>query len=191
MLVAEKVCVSRKGEGGFSLMELLLALVVIMTLAAVAIPNLMRARMAANEASAVASLRTVANAMMEYQAAYPNIGFAVRLANLGGRGVSPCTPTTSNACLIDDALAAGVKSGYEIAATGLADVNSGINTAFQAGAAPISYNRTGAAAFCATEDGSVRSDSNQSGKDTSGTSWATCHNWGNTGSSGGGSVVAR
>ena len=132
-------------------MELLIALAVIMTLAAVTIPNLMRARMAANEAAAVASLRTVTNAMMEYQSAYPSIGYAALLANLGGRGVSPCAPTTSNACLIDDSLAAGTKSGYEIAATGFADPNSGINTAFQAGAAPISYNLTGAAAFCATE----------------------------------------
>src|SRR5208283_1785714 len=107
---------SMRKHKGFSLIELLIVVAIILIIAAIAIPNLLRARMAANEASAVASVRTINTAMVTYDSSYPDVGFAATLATLGG--AHPCTPSSTTACLIDSLLAAGVKSGYNFAATG-------------------------------------------------------------------------
>ena len=69
---------------GFSLIELLIVVAIILIIAAIAIPNLLRARMAANESSAVASIRTITTGEVTYQTAYPTVGYAPALANLGG-----------------------------------------------------------------------------------------------------------
>ena len=103
-------------QKGFSLIELLIVVAIILIIAAIAIPNLLRARMAANESSAVASIRTINTGMVTYNSTYPTVGFATALTNLGG--VAPCTPSSTTACLIDSVLGAGTKSGYNFAATG-------------------------------------------------------------------------
>src|SRR4051795_2270452 len=74
----------RNRQKGFSLIELLIVVAIILIIAAIAIPNLLRSRMAANEASAVASLRTVTTGEVTYQTAYPTVGYAPALVNLGG-----------------------------------------------------------------------------------------------------------
>src|ERR1700761_4939291 len=71
-------------QKGFSLIELLIVVAIILIIAAIAIPNLMRSRIAANEASAVGSVRTINTAEVTYASAYPDIGFTGTLANLGG-----------------------------------------------------------------------------------------------------------
>ncbi len=71
-------------QKGFSLIELLIVVAIILIIAAIAIPNLLRARIAANESSAVASIRTLNTAQISYNSAYPTVGFAAGLANLTG-----------------------------------------------------------------------------------------------------------
>src|SRR6202165_718429 len=94
----------RKQEG-FSLIELLIVVAIILIIAAIAIPNLLRARIAANESSAVSSVRTVNTAQVTYQMAYPTVGYSALLVNLGpGAGVYTCPaggPLSAAACLVD------------------------------------------------------------------------------------------
>ena len=93
-------------QKGFSLIELLIVVAIILIIAAIAIPNLLRSRIAANEASAVGSVRTINTSEVTYASTYPDVGFTA-LANLGGAGGS-----ASGAGLLDSVLAAGTKSGY-------------------------------------------------------------------------------
>src|SRR6267154_6140447 len=102
-------------QKGFSLIELLIVVAIILIIAAIAIPNLLRARMAANESSAVASIRTINTGMITYNSSYPTVGYATTLSALGG--VSPCTPSSTTSCLIDSVLSSGTKSGYTFHAT--------------------------------------------------------------------------
>ena len=136
---------------GFSLIELLIVVAIILIIAAIAIPNLLRARMAANEASAVASIRTINTAMITYNTSYPTVGFAATLSALGG--VAPCAPLSTAACLIDSVLSAGVKSGYAFAATGAGGPPA---TIYYATASPVTPNQTGIRGFCSFEDAVVR-----------------------------------
>jgi len=141
-------------QRGFSLIELLIVVAIILIIAAIAIPNLLRARIAANESSAVASVRTINTAEITYNSTYPTQGYAATLAALGP-DANPCTPSSVNACLIDSQLATGAKSGYNFAATGGAPQN-GANTNYYATATPVTVNQTGIRSFCSIDDAVVR-----------------------------------
>jgi type IV pilus assembly protein PilA len=101
------------GPSGFSLVELLVVVMIILVIAAIAIPGFVQARMKANEASAVSSMRTIRTAQVLYSEAYPQMGFSKTLVNLGPHGGTCESLSPSNACIIsDEGLANGFKSGY-------------------------------------------------------------------------------
>ena len=146
-------------QKGFSLIELLIVVAIILIIAAIAIPNLLRAKISANESSAVGSVRSMITAEISYSTSFPQTGYAANLLALGpGAGNQTCPaggPAVANACLIDAVLAAGTKSGYGFESLGQSPVN-GANTSFTTGAVPITYNQTGTrnsarlkTAFCA------------------------------------------
>ena len=150
-------------HGGFSLIELLIVVAIILIIAAIAIPSLMRARMAANESSAVASLRTINSAETTYQSTYPTVGYAPALSNLGGALGTGCTSSSSTACLIDSVLANNGnpansgKSGYSFS-SGVGAVGQGIKVGYTMQAVPMTLNVTGTRGFCTEEDAVVRVD---------------------------------
>ncbi len=137
-----------KKQKGFSLIELLIVVAIILIIAAIAIPNLIRSKMAANEASAVASLRTINTGEVTYNNTYPNT-FAT-LAQLGPGGATCTTPSSATACLIDNLLAnataaATAKSGYifNVLAT---------PTTYTTEAEPATPGSTGTRGFCSDQN---------------------------------------
>lgn len=147
-----------RNEDGFSLIELLIVVAIILIIAAIAIPNLLRARTSANEAAAAASVHAIVIAEVGYANAYPSVGYAAALANLGGP--PPCTPVPATGCFLDNFLAtaipgSGGKSGYVYSAAGIS--SGGINSRYVVGSIPTSYGQTGFHLFCANDDSVLRS----------------------------------
>jgi prepilin-type N-terminal cleavage/methylation domain-containing protein len=146
----------RNKEKGFSLIELLIVVAIILIIAAIAIPNLLRSKMAANEASAVGSLRTLTSMIIKYASDFGN-GAPPALANLG-----PGAGTCVTADLIDNVLAAGRKSGYIFTyAGGIAAPQT--NAACAAGFAtytinadPVAPRTTGQRHFFVNQTGVIR-----------------------------------
>jgi type IV pilus assembly protein PilA len=117
-------------QKGFSLIELLIVVAIILIIAAIAIPNLMRSRMAANESSAVGAVRTINTAEVSYAAAFPDTGFALDLTKQ--------------------------KSGYSFDAAGAAIGGSTTNNVYTVTAEPLGIGSTGNRAFYSDQSGVIR-----------------------------------
>jgi len=146
-----------KHQKGFSLIELLIVVAIILIIAAIAIPNLLRSRMAANESSAVGSLRTINTAEVTFSTTYPSVGFAA-LGALGGAPATCATTTgatSTAACLIDDVLAStAVKSGYNFTITNL--TGAPVIVTYTATALPTVVGQSGQRGFCTDQSGVIR-----------------------------------
>ena len=140
----------RRRQKGFSLIELMIVVAIILIIAAIAIPNLLSARMAGNEASAVGSVRTLNTACVTYSSTY-GTGFPALLSNLGPG--SPATATTAD--LVDVTLASGTKSGYTFVYTAAAADASGNINSYALNANPTAPGSSGTRFFYTDQSGLI------------------------------------
>ena len=143
----------RKKQTGFSLIELLIVVAIILIIAAIAIPNFMSSRMSANEASAVSSTRSISTAETAYATSYPLIGYSVALLDLGDGGSSNCVAINTRACLIDSILAGGIKSGYSFT---YANDGNTPSVGFTVNTDPTTRGVTGRRSFFSNQPGEIR-----------------------------------
>lgn len=141
----------RRKQNGFSLIELLIVVAIILIMTAIAVPNYLRSRLVANESSAAQSLRTINTAAVTYSSTYPAAGFPPTLAALGG--ATPCTASPANSCLLDSVLSGGTKAGYTFAYTGDGNIPS---VGYTDSATPITLGISGQRMFCSDATSVIR-----------------------------------
>jgi len=168
-LTAGTRIVTSTKQRGFSLIELLIVVAIIVIIVTMAIPGFTNFIKNGNETSAANSLVRIREAEAQYQTMFPAKGFADTLAALGTGGLAngtSCVAAPEHACILDSTLSSGTKQGYKFVAQGGSPV-SGVNQTYAAGAAPLSYNHSGARLFCITsEDSQIRADANLGGSTT-------------------------
>lgn len=151
---------SRKREAGFTLMELLIVISIMLILMLIAIPNMLNLKASANETSAIQSLRAIHEAEIQYQTMFPANGFACSLAALGGNASSG-PPTAQASQLLQPDLAGGQKSGYTFTIANCTKTtvnNQDMYTSFEATAVPQAVGKTGHNGFCLDMSGQILKD---------------------------------
>ncbi len=147
-----------KKDAGFSLIELLIVVAIILIIAAIAIPNLLKSKMAANQSSAVASMRTLNTCEVTYSSTY-NQGFTSSLAQLGPPSSGAATSATAG--LIDSVLAGGTKSGYTFTYSAGATAADGTTPSYTINANPVTAGTTGQNYYYTDETNVIRQNSTQ------------------------------
>ncbi len=158
-------CRTRRANGsqqpnGFTLMELLIVIAIILILMLMAIPTIGSLKKQANETSAIQSVRAIMQAQMQYSSTYPINGYACSLAALGGDPASGA-PTPTSAQVLQSDLASGIKSGYMFTIGNCTKMNlSGTDriTGYQITAVPLTVGKTGNRGFCSDENGTIKQD---------------------------------
>jgi len=146
-------------QKGFSLIELLIVVAIILIIAAIAIPNLLRSKMSASDSAAASTVRTLNTAQVTYATNFPANGYASTFTELGPSTTGTCDAAAD--CLIDNVLAANAngptpKGGYQYYLLAPAAV-AGVTGDYAFTAEPIVLNSTGTNVYCSTADAVVRS----------------------------------
>lgn len=147
-------------EAGFTLIELLIVMSVMLILMTLALPQYLKVHKQTNETSASQSVRTIAQAEIQYNHDYPLRGFTCTISELGGDPKSG-PPTAQAAQLIPSDLAGGQKAGYTFGITNCTKVtnnNQDMITGFEVVATPQSLGKTGDNGYCADENNTLRKD---------------------------------
>jgi prepilin-type N-terminal cleavage/methylation domain-containing protein len=148
-----------RGEKGFSLVELLVVVGIILIIAAIAIPNLLASRMAANESAAVGATRTLNTALLNYSSQCPQIGFPTDLTALGP-GAGDCTGMGA----VDETLGGSAnptRGGYTFTYAPISTMTAGYNDRYTINADPVSQD-TGTRHFFTDYSGVIRYNSTSS-----------------------------
>jgi prepilin-type N-terminal cleavage/methylation domain-containing protein len=140
-------------QKGFSLIELLIVVTIILIISAIAIPNLMKSKQQANETAAVGALKALTESAVMYSNSYG--GFPRTIANLGPSS-GALTTSSAAADLIDSGLATGVKSGYKFTFTVITADTTGHVVSYSITAVPVSPGSTGVRSFYTDESGTIR-----------------------------------
>jgi prepilin-type N-terminal cleavage/methylation domain-containing protein len=160
--ILKKEVFDLKKQRGFSLIELLIVVAIILIIAAIAIPNLLRSRMAANEASAVGSIRSINTAAVTYSSTYPDIGYPTPLAQTK----ASATAGSGGADLIDSVLGGGTKSGYTFVMGAGSGGATTPQTTYTVSSKPLSAS-SGTRGFFSDQSGVIRGDASGTATSTS------------------------
>ena len=150
----------RKRQRGFTLMELLIVMSIMIILMLIAIPNFISMKASANETSAMQSLRAIYQAQIQYQTSFPANGFACSLTALGGNASSgPPSPTAAQ--VLQGELSQGQKSGYTFNIVNCTKVtvnNQDMYTSYEVTAVPQAVGKSGHKGFCIDQAGEIKAD---------------------------------
>jgi type IV pilus assembly protein PilA len=138
---------------GFTLIEMVIVVAIILIIMAIAVPSFLQSRIAANESGAAATIRTLNSAQISYFSAYPTVGYASTILSLGGNCTGGTVPSSTSACLIDQDLQTGTRSGYTYV---VSNVSGTPGATYNVIGAPTVTGYTGNRNFCSYDDAVVR-----------------------------------